>query len=227
MPQSGGRITRGGAGEGTVAFLGYMPTEMSHLGARRARLAARGLIVAAGMALFLSLFLGWTQMTLRQLALLAVTANGSLGRLSLARDAWVAYAGAAPALTAVAVLVIVTAVLNRRPLILPAGIACLAALVFVILQLSDPPSALTGRAGVALPSSGVAAHSTSGAGEPVALVALVLACTGMWAMLAAAHAERRPRRPGAGRRRRQRATGSAEGPSRAAVPAAEPADGSA
>lgn len=213
--------------EGTVASLGYMAIEMSHLGARRARLAARGLTVAAGMALFASLFLGWTQMTLRQLALLAVTANGSLGRLSLAHNAWGTYAGVALALTVVSVLAIVTGVLNRLPLILPTALACLAALVFVVVQLSDPPSALTGHAGFALNSSGGAAHSTSGAGEPVALVALVLAGTGMWAMLAAAHAERRPRRPGAGRRRRQRATGSADRSSRAAMPVGEPADGSA
>jgi hypothetical protein len=179
------------------------------------------------MALFASLFLGWTQMTLRQLALLAVTANGSLGRLSLAHNAWGTYAGVALALTVVSVLAIVTGVLNRLPLILPTALACLAALVFVVVQLSDPPSAFTGHAGFALNSSGGAAHSTSGAGEPVALVALVLAGTGMWAMLAAAHAERRPRRPGAGGRRRQRATGSAARSSRAAMPVGEPADGSA
>jgi hypothetical protein len=189
-------------------------------------LPARGLTVAAGLALLVSLFLTWSNMSLQQLALLAVTANGNLGRLSLTQNAWDVYPGVAAALTAVALLVIATGVLNRLPLVLPTGVVCLAALVFVVVQLGDPPSALPGFAGAAVPSSGVAAHSTTGTGEVVALVALVVAGIGLWAMLAVAQADRRRRRSGAGRRRRQRATVSA-GRSSRGVPAGEPADGSA
>jgi hypothetical protein len=198
-------------------------------------LAARGLTVAGGVALLVSLFLTWSGMSLQQLALLAVTANGDLGHLSLTLNAWDAYAGVAAALTAVALLVIATGVLDRLALILPAGLVCLAALVFAIVELSDPPSALPPSTSVALPSSGLPAHSTAGAGEPLAIVALVLAGIGMWGMLATAHAERRRRRPRAGGRprprsggrRRQRATGSAARSSGAAVSAGEPADGPA
>lgn len=199
--------------------MGYMTAKMMHSGFTRAALGARTLTIAAGIALLVSLFLTWSSLSLQQLALLAVTANGSLGRLSLSQDAWQIYRGVAVALTAVAVLVIATGVLNRRQLVLPAGIACLAALGFVVGQLTDPPSALTGHR-MALPSSGTAAHSAAGAGEPVALAALVLAGIGMWAILAVAHAERR-------RRRGQRPTGAAERSARVAMPAAESADGSA
>jgi hypothetical protein len=190
-------------------------------------LCARGLTIAAGLALLVSLFLAWSSMSLQQLALLAVSANGDLGRLSLSVNAWDVYAGVAAGLTAVAALVIATGVLNRLPLILPAGLVCLAALVFVIVQLNHPPSALPDLRGMTIPSSGLATHSTTGAGEPVAFAALVLAGIGMWAMLTAAAAERRRRRPRSGGRRRQRATGSARRSSRAAVSAGEPADGSA
>jgi hypothetical protein len=192
-------------------------------------LCARGLTIAAGLALLVSTFLTWSSLSLQQLAMLAVSANGDLGRLPLSVNAWDVYAGVAAALTAVAVLVIATGVLNRLPLILPVGLVCLAALVFVVVQLSDPPSALPRLTGTTVPSSGVVAHSTTGAGEPVALAALVLAGIGMWTMLAAAHAERRRRgrRPRTGGRPRQRATGSARRSSRAAVSAAESADGSA
>jgi hypothetical protein len=203
-----------------------------------ARLAARGVTVAAGLVLVVSLSATWTRLTLHQLALLAVTANGSLGHLSLSHSAWSADAGVAAALAAVAVLVIATGVLNRLALVLPTGLACLAALVFVIVTLGNPPSALP--ANVPTSSSGVAAHSTAGAGEMLAIIALVLAGIGMWAMLAAAHAERRRRRPASGgqrrpgqrpaaggRRRRQRATGAAARSSRTGVSAGGPADGSA
>lgn len=196
----------------------------------RLSLLPRGLTVAAGLAVLVSLFLTWASLSMQQLALLAVTANGNLGRLSLSQNAWDAYGGGVAALTAVALLVIATGVLNWRPLVLPAGLACLAALVFVVVQLGDPPSALPALSGVALPSSGVAAHSTAGAGELVALVALVLAGIGMWAMLAVAHAARRRqrgRRADRSRRGAQRPTASAARSSRATVPAGEPADGSA
>ena len=172
-----------------------------------ASLLPRGLTIVAGLALLVSLFLTWTSVSLQQLALLAVTANGDLGRLSLSENAWSAYGGGAVALTAVAVLVIATGVLNWRPLVLPAGLGCLAALVFVVVQLGDPPSALPAVSGVALPSSGVRAHSMAGAGETVALIGLILAGIGMWAMLAVAHAQRRRRR----RRRRQRRRGGGPG----------------
>ncbi len=197
-------------------------------------LLARGLTVAAGIALLVALFLTWTSMSLQQLALLAVTANGNLGRVSLSQNAWALYPGVAAALTAVALAVIATGGLGRRALVLPVGLVCLAAAVFVGVQLGDPPSAQPALSRVTVPSSGVAAHSTTGAGEPVALVALGLAVVGMWAMLAAAHAQRRSRRRAHRRRallqagrRRQPVTGSAGRSSRSSVPAGEPADGSA
>ena len=208
--------------------MGYMTPKMMHSRLTRAGLGARVLTVGAGLALLASLFLTWSRMSLQQLALLAVSANGDLGRLSLSVNAWDVYAGVAAALTVVGLLLVATAVLNRLPLVLPAGVACLAALVFVVVQLGDPPSALSGFPGTAVPSTGVVAHSTTGAGEVIALVALVLAGVGMWGMLAAAHAQRRQRRSGAvRRRRRQRATGSAERSLPVTAPAREPADRSA
>ena len=203
-----------------------------HSGLNRAALGGRVAVVAAGILLLVSLFLTWTSLSLQQLALLAVTANGSLGRLSLSWNAWQAYAGVAAALTAVGVLLIVTGVLNRLPLIVPAGLACLAALGFVIVQLADPPSALPTHLGSALPSSGATARSTAGAGETVALIALVLAVIAMWAMLAVADSQRRRprggrRHPDPGRRRRQRVTGSAPRSSRPVIPADGPAEGPA
>jgi hypothetical protein len=187
--------------------------------------AARVVTVAAGLGLLVSLFLTWSSVTLRQLALLAVAASGDLTHFAPSQNAWQASPGMAVALTVVALLVIATGVLNRRPLVLPAGVACLAALVYVIVRLGDPPSAVSGYAGATVSSSGGAAHSSAGAGQPVALVALVIAGLGMWAMLAVAQAERRRRR--GARRRRQRPTGSAARSPDAAVALGEPADGSA
>ena len=83
------------------------------------------------------------------------------------------------------------------------AIACLAALVFVIVELGSPPSALPSRMETTLPASGAPAHSAAGAGETLAIVGLGLAVIGMWAMLAVAQAARRRLRAG------QRATGSA------------------
>jgi hypothetical protein len=190
-----------------------------------ARLAARALTVAAGLAVFVSLFLAWTRLTLRQLALLAVTANGSLGRPSLAHDAWESYAGVASALTALSALIVLAAVSNRVRLIRAAALACLAALVFVIVQVGEPPSALPsqgpGAASAGLPGH-VSAGSVAGAGETLAIIALVAGVVGMRAMIAAARAERRRARIGSARParpRRQRATGSAArswGPARSA-----------
>src|ERR1700761_7818008 len=67
-------------------------------------LPARGLTGAAGLALIASLFATWSRMSLQQLALLAVSANGDLGRLSLSVNAWDVYAGVAAALTVVGLL---------------------------------------------------------------------------------------------------------------------------
>lgn len=192
-----------------------------------ARLAARGLIIAGGLAVLISLFLTWTSLSLQQLALLAVTASGSLGRVSLAQSAWTAYPGVAAALSGLALLVLGAAVLDRLALILPLGIACLAALGFVIAQSVGPPSALPARPGAALPTSGMVAHSTAGAGETLAIAGLILALLGMWAMLAAADTQRRRRKRRDGGRPDQRATGSAARPPRAEVPAGGPADVSA
>ena len=204
-----------------------MAPEMMHSGTTRAALAARALTVAAGIALFASLLLTWSSLSLQQLALMAVTANGSLGHISLSQSAWDVDPGAAAALTAVAIVVIATGVLTRLPLILPAEIVVLGALVFVIVQFADPPSALPAHLGTALPSTGTAARSAAGSGETTALVALIAAGIGMWAMLAVAHAQRRRGRPRGGGRTGQRAIGSAARPPRAGVSAGGPADGSA
>jgi hypothetical protein len=203
-----------------------------------ARLGARALTVAAGLATFVSLFLAWSTLTLRQLALLAVTANGSLDRLSLTHNAWQSYAGAAMGLTALSALTVLAGVMNRLRLIRAAGLACVAGLVFVIVQVSNPPSGLPSPAPGAL-TAGVPANvpqgSAAGPGETLAIVALVIGLVGTRAMIAVARSERR--RSGAtplGRRSirpvrpsRQRATGSAGRPPRGARPAEELPDGSA
>ncbi|HWE09388.1 MAG TPA: hypothetical protein VG325_08535 [Solirubrobacteraceae bacterium] len=223
---------------------------MAHLTVNRARLGARALTVAAGPAMFASLFLGWSRLTLRQLALLAVTANGSLTGLSLTHNAWESFAVAAVALTAVSALTVLAAVMNRVGLIRAAGLACVGGLVFVIIQLTSPPSTLPSSAPGAL-GAGVPGNlpqgDAAGPGETVAIAALVLGLVGTRAMIAVARAERRrsgvtrPRRPNATRPRRpkatrprrrrpgvrrQRATGSAALPSRAAAPVEELPDGS-
>jgi hypothetical protein len=202
-----------------------MSREMDRRSIFQVRLAARAVTAAAGLALLVAPFLAWTSLSLQQLALLAVTTNGTLGRLSLSRTGWEASAGTAAALSGLALIVVATAVLDRLPLILPAGLICLAALVVVTVQAGSPPSALPGgHLGAGLPSSGVSPHSSAGAGETMAIAALVAAGLGMWGMLAAAHSERRRRRRSQGA---QRAAGSTVRPPTAAVSAGEPADGAA
>jgi hypothetical protein len=210
---------------------------MTHLTVNHARLGARTLTVAAGLATFVSLFLAWSRLTLRQLALLAVTANGSLGGLSLTHNAWESSAVAAMALTALSALTVLAGVMNRVRLIRAAGLACVAGLVFVIIQVSNPPSGLPSPAPGALAGGvpgNLATGGAAGPGETLAIVALVVGLVGMRAMIAVARADRRrsgatrPGRPGVWppRPRRQRVAGSAARSPRGARPPEELPDGS-
>lgn len=162
------------------------------------RLAAQTLTVAAALALLVSLFLTWSRLTLHQLALLAVSANGSLGGLSLHHNAWGTSAAIATALTLVALAIAAVGTLNRIRLILPVAVLSLAALGLVIALLLNPPSAVPrgvssapAVVGSRAPAGG---QGAGGPGETVALIALVLGGAGMWALLHSAHADRRRRR---------------------------------
>lgn len=179
--------------------MGYTSPIMPVDARKTGRLAAQTLTVAAALALLVSLFLTWSRLTLHQLALVALSANGSLGGLSLHHNAWGTSAAIATALTLVALAIAAVGALNRIRLILPVAVLSLAALGLVIALLLNPPSAVprgvtTGAPAVLGSRAPAGGQGAGGPGETVALIALVLGGAGMWALLHSAHADRRRRR---------------------------------
>jgi hypothetical protein len=136
------------------------------------------LILAGGVALFLSLFLRWSHQISAAIRS-AADGSGVLRGLPTDPIGWQVYSVAdvllaVLAVSLVALALVVGSVRVRFVLLL----ACVAAVLFVLHALSVPPTN-----GVLLinPASGnyVPRHATAGAGETVALAALGVAITGL------------------------------------------------
>jgi hypothetical protein len=161
---------------------------------REAReVVADWLMVIGAVLLAVSLFLPWSHQFSPGYAT-AFAASGALVGIPASPTAWQVYSAADVLLALLALSIFLLALLGpRRPRIIAAGLIVLA-LAFVIHALSAPPTNGAGLAappasagagpGTAAPApvaapAGVLDHPSSGAGEVLALIALVVCGGGL------------------------------------------------
>jgi hypothetical protein len=146
---------------------------------RRRELLADWLIVAGGIALFISLFLTWTH----QFGAAFLAQFGSSSQLrGVPHDptAWQVYSAADVLLALLALALVVVALVGGRRSRIGALVASATALAFTLHALSKPP---TNGANIFDPSLSVPAYfptgATFGPGITVAIVALGVALIGL------------------------------------------------
>jgi hypothetical protein len=147
--------------------------------ARRREVFADWLIVAGGLALFISLFLTWTH----QFGAAFLTRFGSSSQLlGVPHDptAWQVYSTADVLLALLALALVVVALLGGRRSRIGTLVAAAIALAFTLHAQSTPP---TNGANIFDPSLTVPGYvptgATAGAGVTVAIVALGVALIGL------------------------------------------------
>lgn len=138
------------------------------------------MMVAAAAALFASLFLTWSH----QLSPAFLSYFGSFDPLRDVPpnpDAWQVYSAADVVLALLAVLLLAVALAGPRPTRIVSLVASVGALAFVIHALGAPPTNGGAHAFtpvVSVPSS-VSTAASAGAGETVALLALLVGIFGL------------------------------------------------